>query len=233
MFLCHSFQVTSKARVYLVRRRASVYESTERSLQRGTLRFLAPSSLTAWSSFSRELAHMVSLSSILRCHCTDRIVGSRLCQGKRKSITCVRKRPTQTATLGESAVRSVAVASSPLASPVSARSSGPRQLLSTRNPPSGNLLPMNREADRVSLSSSCIISKTITGPGSKGTGSLKSRVKHVSQDIIRSKWTVLDGDAQAKVEELFRSIELPVLANYSSKQRKIKAHIALGAITGT
>ncbi|KAL9138058.1 MAG: hypothetical protein Q9175_000711 [Cornicularia normoerica] len=92
---------------------------------------------------------------------------------------------------------------------------------------------MNREADRVSLSSSCIISKTITGPGSKGTGSLKSRVKHVSQDIIRSKWTVLDGDAQAKVEELFRSIELPVLANYSSKQRKIEAHVALGAITGT
>ena len=74
---------------------------------------------------------------------------------------------------------------------------------------------------------------TFTAPGSKGAGSLKSRVEHISQDIIRSKWTVLDGDAQAKVEELLRSVELPVLAKYSSEQRKIEAQVALRSITET
>lgn len=58
-------------------------------------------------------------------------------------------------------------------------------------------------------------------------------MKHVSQDIIRSKWTVLDADAQAKVEELLRSTELPILANYSSEQRKLEAQVALRSITGS
>ena len=58
-------------------------------------------------------------------------------------------------------------------------------------------------------------------------------MKHISQDIIRSKWTVLDADAQAKVEELLRSMELPILANYSSEQRKLEAQIALRSITGS
>ena len=56
---------------------------------------------------------------------------------------------------------------------------------------------------------------------------------HVSQDIIRSKWTILNGDAQAKVEELLRSIDLPVLASYSLEQRKVEAQVALRSITGT
>ncbi|KAL9074265.1 MAG: hypothetical protein Q9161_002459 [Pseudevernia consocians] len=71
------------------------------------------------------------------------------------------------------------------------------------------------------------------GSVSKGAASLKSRVKHVSQDIIRSRWTVLGGDAQSKVEELLRSIELPVLSTYSSEQRKIEAQVVLRSITGT
>ena len=67
----------------------------------------------------------------------------------------------------------------------------------------------------------------------KSSESLRSRVKHVSQDIIHSKWTILGGDAQAKIEELLRSIELPVLAIYSSEQRKIEAQVALRSIIGT
>lgn len=59
------------------------------------------------------------------------------------------KRSEKTATLGGSAVRSVAVGSSPSASPVSAKSPGPRQLLSTRNPPPDKPLLRKREADRV------------------------------------------------------------------------------------
>ena len=58
-------------------------------------------------------------------------------------------------------------------------------------------------------------------------------MKHVSQDIIRSKWTVLDADAQAKVEKLLRSMEPPILANYSSEQRKLEAQVALRSITGS
>lgn len=78
-----------------------------------------------------------------------------------------------------------------------------------------------------------MISKTLAGQGSKSAGSLEPRVKHVSKDIIRSKWMVLDGDVQVKVDELLRSIELPVLARYSSEQRKIEAQVALRSITRT
>ena len=78
-----------------------------------------------------------------------------------------------------------------------------------------------------------MISKTLTVQGSKSVGSLEARVQHVSQDIIHSKWTVLDGDVQVKVDELLRSIALPVLARYSSEQRKIEAQVALRSITKT
>lgn len=139
---------------------------------------------------------------------------------KRKSITGLRKRRRQISTAERSAVRSVAVDSSSLASTASAESPMARQLLSMRSPPSESTFLRKREADRA-------------GPVSKGTGFLKPRVKHVSQDIIRSKWTILDGDAQAEIEELLRSVELPVLANYSSEQGKIRAQAALRSITGT
>ena len=75
--------------------------------------------------------------------------GSYLYQGKRKSITGVRKRPRKTSTLGGSAARSVTVDSSPSASLVSARTQRPRQLLSMRNPPSDNPLSKKPEADRI------------------------------------------------------------------------------------
>ncbi|KAF6237885.1 hypothetical protein HO173_004086 [Letharia columbiana] len=120
-----------------------------------------------------------------------------------------------------SSVRSATVGSSPSVSPVSAKTPRPRPPLSIRSPPSDNSLLRKREADRFGRQRL------------KGDGFMKSRVKHVSQNIIRSKWTVLDGDAQAKVEELLRSTELPVLASYSSEQRKIVAQIALRSINGT
>lgn len=62
---------------------------------------------------------------------------------------------------------------------------------------------------------------------------LKPKIKHVSQSIIRSKWTVLDEVAQAKVVGLFCSVELPVLARYASDQKKIEAQAAIGSITQT
>ena len=44
---------------------------------------------------------------------------------------------------------------------------------------------------------------------------------------------MLGGDAQVKIEELLRSTELPVLAIYSSEQRKIEAQLNLRSITAT
>ncbi|CAD6575426.1 MAG: hypothetical protein ASARMPREDX12_007289 [Alectoria sarmentosa] len=127
----------------------------------------------------------------------------------------MRKRPQKTV-----AVRSMVDGSSPSVSPVSARTPRPRQLLPSQKIPSDRPLSRKWDADRVR-------------PEFKGAGSPKSRVKHVSQDIIRSKWTALDEDARAKAEKLLRSIELPVLASYSSEQRKIEAQVALRSITGT
>ncbi len=61
----------------------------------------------------------------------------------------MRKRPKKTAKLGGSAAISVVAGSSPSASTVSTKIPRPRQLLSTRKPPSDNLLSTKREEDRV------------------------------------------------------------------------------------
>ena len=79
--------------------------------------------------------------------------------------------------------------------------------------------------------SSYSISRPSRGLRSTGAEYLKLRVKHISQNIIHSNWVVLDRDAQGKVEELLRSVELPVLANYPSEPRKVEAQVALRAIT--
>lgn len=75
--------------------------------------------------------------------------------------------------------------------------------------------------------------KPSTDRVSKIYGSVKSRVKHVSQGAIRSKWRVLNRDTQAKVEDILLSVELPALARHTSEQRKIEAQRALGSITRT
>lgn len=62
---------------------------------------------------------------------------------------------------------------------------------------------------------------------------MKPIVKHISQSTIRSRWTSLDEDAQAKVASIFRSIELPVLARYASEQKKIEAQHTIGSVTAT
>ena len=167
------------------------------------------------------------------------MVRSYLCKGKRRSITGVRKRVRKTATLGASAMRSVAVGSSLLAHPVSANTPRPRQLISTLSPPSDKSLSSKREADRVIKQRKGVFLafisslKKVTGPGLKAANSFISRVKHVSQEVIRSKWAVLGEDTRAQVEELLRSVELPVLAHYSSEQGKIEAQLALRSITET
>lgn len=68
---------------------------------------------------------------------------------------------------------------------------------------------------------------------SKKPGNLKPRIKHVSQDIVLSRWTVLDEGARAQVQGILRSIEMPVLARHTSEQKKIEAQGTIGSLTRT
>lgn len=68
---------------------------------------------------------------------------------------------------------------------------------------------------------------------SKRQRNLMPRIKHVSRDTILSRWTILDEDTQAKVQDVLRSVEMPVLARHISEQKKIKAQGAIGSLTQT
>ena len=61
----------------------------------------------------------------------------------------------------------------------------------------------------------------------------KPKIKHISQNTIRSKWVFLDEDAQQKVESMFRAVELPVLAKHQSDHKKIEAQATIGSVTKT
>ena len=62
---------------------------------------------------------------------------------------------------------------------------------------------------------------------------MRLQIKYISQDMIRSKWTTLDEDAQTRIEEILRSVELPVLARYTSEQKKIDAQDTVTSLTQT
>lgn len=52
---------------------------------------------------------------------------------------------------------------------------------------------------------------------------MKPKTKYISQAVVRSKWVILPEAAQLKAGEILHSIELPVLAKYTSDQKKIEA----------
>lgn len=132
-------------------------------------------------------------------------------QAKRKSITGVKRKR-----------RKPALQKTPISKPRTTRDASPestvqetapkpRGLLSTRSVGSNKPLPRRRAKQPA----------------------MKPIVKHISQSTIRSRWTSLDEDAQAKVASIFRSIELPVLARYASEQKKIEAQHTIGSVTAT
>lgn len=61
--------------------------------------------------------------------------------------------------------------------------------------------------------------------------SLQPRLKHISQATIQSKWKVLDAPTQAKVESLFQSVGLPVLARHTKQTGKVEAQDAIALVT--
>ncbi len=67
----------------------------------------------------------------------------------------------------------------------------------------------------------------------KSHGSLKPKIKHISRNTILSRWMVLDEDAEAKVNAILRSIEMPVLARHISEWKKIEAQRTLGSLIRT
>ena len=118
----------------------------------------------------------------------------------------MRKRPKETTTLRGSVVRSVAVDSSPSAY--------------------HTLLPRKWEAYSV------VEERKIACLRRSSCTTTKAPTEPESQNIMRSKWTTLNRDAQMKVEELLHSIELPVLATYSLEQRQVEAQLTLRSLTG-
>ena len=131
-------------------------------------------------------------------------------QAKRKSITGVRRKRAKPTPPKAPTIQPTAEAPAHLDSPPPDNALKPRELLSTRRP------PQTASRNRV-----------------RKQPTLKPRVKHISHNTIKTKWTVLDEHTQVKVAAVFRSIELPVLARHASEQKKVEAQAILASVTRT
>ena len=61
-------------------------------------------------------------------------------------------------------------------------------------------------------------------------GPMKPRIKHVSQNTIRSKWTEPTENIQVKIGRILRSMDIPALARHTPEQKKIEAQRAMNAL---
>ncbi|MCJ1259402.1 hypothetical protein MMC24_007239 [Lignoscripta atroalba] len=62
---------------------------------------------------------------------------------------------------------------------------------------------------------------------------LRPRLRHVQQDVIKTKWEVLPESVQERVREVFKSVERPVIYKHREERRKIEAQVAVGSIVRT
>lgn len=62
-------------------------------------------------------------------------------------------------------------------------------------------------------------------------GNLELRMQNIPQSTIKSRWKVLDEATQVRVAEIYRSVELPVLATEQSDAHKINAQAAFSLVT--
>lgn len=156
---------------------------------------------------------MVSFTCELtqRRHCVSSWwCNTNMVQAKRKSITDVRRKCAKPIPPKAPTIQPTAEAPAHRDSPAPDNALKPRELLSTRRPP--------QTASRNRVHKQPI---------------LKPRLKHISHNTIKKKWTVLDEHTQVKVAAIFRSIELPVLARHASEQKKIEAQAVLASVTRT
>lgn len=56
---------------------------------------------------------------------------------------------------------------------------------------------------------------------------LKPRVRHVSEDTIKAKWTTLPEPAQNKVRDIFRVVERPAIVRQDNERKRIEAQSAV------
>lgn len=59
---------------------------------------------------------------------------------------------------------------------------------------------------------------------------LKPRIRHVSEQTIKSKWTTLPDSTQEKIKELFLSVELPVITRQRDEKKRNEAQSALATV---
>ena len=59
---------------------------------------------------------------------------------------------------------------------------------------------------------------------------LKPRVRNISENTIKAKWTTLPDSLQDRVNELFRAVELPVITRNRDERKRIEAQAALAAV---
>lgn len=65
---------------------------------------------------------------------------------------------------------------------------------------------------------------------SKRLAMLKPRVRSISENTIKAKWTTLPDSVQDRVNELFRAVELPVITRSRNERKRIEAQAALAAV---
>jgi kinetochore protein Fta7 len=59
---------------------------------------------------------------------------------------------------------------------------------------------------------------------------LKPRIRRVTKRTIRSRWTTLPEAVQEKVQDMFRSLERPVIVRHRDERKRIEAQTAVGIV---
>ncbi|KAK2758345.1 hypothetical protein FQN54_004193 [Arachnomyces sp. PD_36] len=60
--------------------------------------------------------------------------------------------------------------------------------------------------------------------------SLEPQIRHVSQHTVKTKWVTLPEQVQDRVQELFRSVERPVITRQRDERKRIEAQTAVGSV---
>lgn len=59
---------------------------------------------------------------------------------------------------------------------------------------------------------------------------LKPQVRHISEQMIKKKWTTLPESVQSKVRQLFKAVEQPVIIRDRDEKKRMDAQTAMKAV---
>ena len=74
----------------------------------------------------------------------------------------------------------------------------------------------------------CVIDWFLAVP--VGSLTLEPRLRRISRNVVDTKWGPLPDSAQARVKELFSSVERPVLMRVAEGRRRKEAEVALESV---